>query len=316
MVMKFRKLGNSGIDVSVIGHGTWQMGNDFWGDVNEAEAIKAIHSSLDNGVNLIDTAAGYGLDGESEKLVGRALEGRRDKVVLSTKVGVLRVAGAFVKCLDPAVMRYELETSLKRLKTDYIDVYFIHWPEYNNSIETALETMAAFKKEGKIRTAAVSNFSIEQIQLAIDTADISCVQPPLSMLERSSIENGIMPFCAEKGLGTMTYGTLGGGILAGKAEAITPSGNELRAAFYGYYAEPMLSKCRELLACLGKIADNRGTSVAEVSINWALAQNGVTCALMGAVNPAKAAQNTKAADWELTADELSSIEAEYKRIFA
>ena len=312
--MKYRKLGNSGIDVSVIGHGTWLMGNDFFGDVDEAEAIKSIHASLDCGVNLIDTAAAYGEDGASEKVVARAITGRRDKVVLATKLGVLRYFGNYVKCLDPNVMRIELETSLKRLGTDYIDIYFIHWPEYNNSLEVALQTMASFKKEGKIRAIGVSNFSVEQIQLGIDAADISVVQPPFSLLDRSSMENNILPFCADKNVGTLTYGSLGGGILAGKAEKMAIEGKEKRAAFYGYYAEPMLSKCRELLKCLGKIADSHGVSVAEVSISWALAQKGVTSALIGSETTEKAMQNAKAADLELASDELASIDAEYKRI--
>jgi len=312
--MKYRRLGNSGIDVSVVGHGTWQLGSDFFGDTDEAQAIRAIHASLDHGVNLIDTAPGYGHNYESEKAVGRAIEGRRDKVILSTKLGVLRFFGAYVKCLDPSVMRKELELSLQRLKTDYIDVYFIHWPEYNNSIERALEEMAAMKKEGKIRAIGVSNFSAEQIQTAIDIADISCVQPPLSMLSRGSIENGIVPLCAEKNVGIMTYGSLGGGILAGLAEELPVGGNELRASFYGYYAEPMLSKCKELLAFLGKIAEKHDATVAEVSINWVLAQKGVTCALTGSKRVEAAVANTKAADWELSAEEIDEIEAEYKRI--
>jgi aryl-alcohol dehydrogenase-like predicted oxidoreductase len=312
--MKYRRLGNSGIDVSVIGHGTWQLGSDFFGDVDEAEAIRAIQASIDHGVNLIDTAPGYGSDAESEKLVGRAIEGRRDKVVLSTKLGILRFYGAYVKCLDPSVMRKELELSLKRLKTDYIDVYFIHWPEYNNSIERALEEMAAMKKEGKIRAIGVSNFSVEQIQTAIDIADISCVQPQLSMLHRDSVADGVIPLCADKNVGIMTYGSLGGGILAGLAEKMSVRGNELRASFYGYYAEPMLSKCKELLAYLGKIADRHNATVAEVSINWALAQQGVTCALTGSKRVATAVANARAADWELSAGELADIEAEYKRI--
>ena len=312
--MKYRKLGNSGIDVSVVGHGTWLMGNDFFGDVDEKEAIKALHASIDCGINFVDTAAAYGLNGESEITVGKALVGRRDKVVLSTKTGVLRVHGGFVKCLDPSIMRAELEISLKRLQTDYIDLYFIHWPEYNNSIEAALETMVEFKKEGKIRAIGVSNFSIEETQLAIDVADIAAVQPPLSLLDRSAMDSGLFSLCAKNNVATTTYGSLGGGILAGRAEALAIGGNELRGAFYGYYAEPMLSKCRELLTYLGKIADARGVSVAEVSINWALAQEGVTTALFGSQKPEKVAQNAKAADWELTADELAGIEAEYKRI--
>lgn len=312
--MKYRKLGNSGIDISVIGHGTWLMGNDFFGDVDEAEAIKALHASMDSGVNFIDTAAGYGLDGESEKVVGRAIQGRRDKVIVSTKLGVLRYHGSFVKCLDPDVMRVELETSLKRLGTDYIDLYFIHWPDNNNSLEAALQTMVDFKKEGKVRAIGVSNFTVEQIKLAIDVADIAAVQPPLCMLNRSSVENGILPFCAEKGVGVTTYGSLGGGILAGRAEELPVVGNELRGSFYGYYAEPMLSKCRELLEYLGEVADKRGATVAEVSINWALAQKGVTTTLIGSETPEKAIQNAKAPDWELSTEELAGIEAEYKRI--
>jgi len=312
--MKYRKLGNSGIDVSVIGHGTWQMGNDFFGEVDEAAAIKAIHASMDSGVNLIDTAAGYGPDGDAEKVVGRALEGRRDKAVLATKLGILRFYGQYVKCLDPNVMRAELENSLRRLKTDYIDLYQIHWPDYNNGIEGALHEMVKMKAEGKIRAIGVSNFTTAEIQTAIDIADIASVQPPLSMLNRSSIENGVIPFCAQKNLGVLSYGSLGGGILAGKAEALPTEGKELRAAFYGYYAEPMLSKCRALLEYLKGIAASHGATVAEVSINWALAQNGVTAALIGAVDPLKAAANARAASWSLSREEVGGIEAEYARI--
>ena len=311
--MRYKKLGNSNIDVSVIGHGTWLMGNDFFGDVDEAQAIKSIHASLDGGVNLIDTAAAYGEGGASEKIVGKAIAGRRGKVVLATKTGVLRFYGNYVKCLDPNVMRIELEQSLKRLGTDYIDLYYIHWPEYNNSIEAALQTMADMKKEGKIRAIGVSNFSVEQIKLGVDIAGISAVQPPLSMLDRSSIENGTLPFCAQNNVAVISYGSLGGGILAGKTD-VQVGGNELRGAFYGYYAEPMLSKCRELLAYLGKIADNHSVSVAEVSIAWTLAQNGSTSALVGSAKPESAIKNAKAADLELTTDELAGIEAEYKRI--
>ena len=311
--MKYRKLGNSGIEVSVIGQGTWQMGNDFWGDVDENEAIRSLHASIDNGVNLIDTAPAYGLDGDSEKVIGKAVKDRRDKVVLATKLGILRVFGSYVKCLDTNVMRHELELSLKRLQTDYIDYYQIHWPEYNNSIEAALEQMVKFKEEGKVRAIGVSNFSIEQMQLGIDIADISGNQPPFSLLDRRSVDNGILPFCAKNNIGTLTYGTLAGGILAGKLE-ITAA-NDNRAGFYNYYKEPMLSKCRELLDCLGKIADDRGVSVAEVSINWALAQEGVTCALIGSSKEKTSIMNAKAADWEITQEELNIIDAEYKRLF-
>lgn len=312
--MKYRKLGNSGIDVSVIGQGTWEMGNDFFGEVDEQVAVDAIRASIDAGVNMIDTAAAYGLDGASEKVVAKAIKGLRDKVVLTTKLGVLRIHGQYVRCLDPKIMRIELEASLKRLETDYLDLYMIHWPDLNNSIPDALAEMVKFKQEGKIRAIGVSNFNPEQIQMAIDIADICAVQPPLNMLNRSSIENGIMAKCNDKNVGVITYGSLGGGILTGKMEKPVTGGKELRSLFYSFYEEPMWTKCQNLLAVLKVIADDRGVPVTQVSINWVLAQPGVTCSLMGATTPAMAVENVKAADWELTKDELAFIEKNYAEI--
>lgn len=312
--MKYRRMGNSGIDISVIGQGTWEMGNDFFGEVDEKLAIDAIRASVDAGVNMVDTAAAYGADGASERVVAKAIKGIRDKVVLATKLGVLRVAGAYVRCLDPAVMRMEIEDSLRRLETDYIDLYYIHWPDLNNSIEAALELMVKFKEEGKIRAIGVSNFDTTLIQKAIDIADISVVQPPMSLLNRSSIENGILPFCKQKDVGVITYGSLGGGILTGKMEKPVTGGKELRSAFYAFYEEPMWSKCQKLLEVLRGIAGDRGTTVAQVSINWVLSQPGVTCSLMGATTPEMAYENASAAEWELTADEIAYIDKKYEEI--
>lgn len=315
--MKYKPLGNSGIDVSVIAHGTWAMGNDFFGDVDKERAIRAIHASVDNGVNLVDTARAYGEDCAAEKVVGEALAGIRDKVVLATKVGVLRAYGGnYVKCSDPNVMRCELEESLRNLKTDHIDLYQIHWPDHNNPLEPALEAMLRFKEEGKIRAIGVSNFSLEEMQVAVDVADIASVQPPLSILNRQSLTDGVLDFCAKNGLGVLTYGSLGGGILSGKMNKLSIGGNELRGAFYPYYEEPMWSKCQKLLETLRKIAEQRDVSVAQVSINWVLAQKGVTCALLGATKPETAAENAKAADWALSDEESAAIDAAYAAAMA
>lgn len=312
--MKYRKLGNSGIEVSVIGHGTWPLGNDFFGSVDVERGIRAIHQSLDLGVNLVDTAPGYGLNFEAEYAVGKALEGRRDKVILSTKTGVHRINGDYVKSLSPGLVRWELENSLKRLKTDYIDIYFIHWPDYNCGIEGALDLLAEFKKEGKIRTGGVSNFSVEEIKVAQERADISCVQPPCNLFNRSSFENGIMDYCADNNLGIMTYGSLGGGILAGKMKKpIVNEGKEQRAGFYDFFTEPTWTNCNKVIDVLREIADGRGVEVAEVSLNWVLAQRGVTTSLMGPTDPEHAARNVRAADWELTQEELDTINAAYDK---
>jgi aryl-alcohol dehydrogenase-like predicted oxidoreductase len=263
---------------------------------------------------MVDTAAAYGLDGASEKVVAKAIKGLRDKVVLATKLGTLRIYGEYVNCLNTKIMRHELENSLRRLETDYIDLYFIHWPDYNNSIDDALAQMVKFKEEGKIRAIGVSNFNTTLIQKAVDIADISVVQPPLNMLNRSSIENGILPLCKEKGVGVITYGSLGGGILTGKMQKPVTGGKELRSAFYAFYEEPMWSKCQKFLDVLRGIAGDRGTTVAQVSINWVLSQPGVTCSLMGATTPEMAYENASAAEWELTADEITYIEKKYSEM--
>lgn len=315
--MRYRKMGNSDIEVSVIGQGTWAFGGDFFGDVDAELGIKAIHRSLDLGVNLVDTAPAYGPNCDAEKLVGKALKGRRDKVVLTTKFGTFRYGPAYVNSLDPDVIRQQLEASLKNLDTDYIDIYMIHWPDYNKGIEPGLEMLAELKKQGKIRLAAVSNFNVEQIKVAQQIADIQCVQPPCNLFNRSSFENGIIPYCAEQNIGIMTYGSLGGGILTGTMKKpIVNGGSEQRNGFYDFFNEPMWTNCNKVIDVLRGIAEKRGVSVAEVSINWVLAQPGVTAALMGTTTPEIAEQNAAAADWELTKEELDLINAKYAEYMA
>ena len=312
--MKYRKLGNSDLNVSVIGQGTWAMGDDFFGEIDAKECVKAIHASIDAGVNFIDTAAAYGMDGASEKIVAEAIHDRRDKVILSTKCGVLRMMGEYIRCLSPTTIKCEIELSLQRLRTDYIDLYHLHWPDNNFGIEAALDLMVEFKKEGKIREIAVSNFSVEEMKTAVEKAGIASIQPPFSMLNRASIENGIIPFAIENNLGVTSYGSLGGGILTGTMEKPEIGGKELRGAFYPFYTEPLWSKCQELLEVLRGVAENKGVSVAEISIAWAIAQPGITTALMGGVRPEESYQNAKAADVDLTDEDLKTIDDAYERI--
>lgn len=314
--MKYRKLGKSGIDVSVIGQGTWALGNDFFGAIDTERAISAIHEALDKGVNLVDTAPAYGQNYEAEYAVGKALKGRRDKVVLSTKFGVHRIMGEYVRCLSPAVLVQEVENSLKRLQTDYIDVLFIHWPDLNFGIEGGLQVLADLKKQGKIRVAGVSNFNLEQLKTAIDIADIDCIQPPCNLLDRSYVDNGVMPFCAEHNIGIMTYGSLGGGVLTGAFKELPAvGGQESRGAFYKGFDPANWEKTSALINTLREVANNRGVSVGEVSINWTLAQPGVTTALLGSTNPKNVDRNVVASDWDLTEEELSVINKKYAELF-
>lgn len=312
--MRYRKMGTSDLEVSVIGHGTWPLGSDFFGDIDAKEGIKAIHQAIDLGINLIDTAPPYGEDCIAEKRVGEALQGiPRDKVIISDKCGTFRKYGEYVRCLSPTVVRGQLEESLRNLKTDFIDIYMIHWPDMNFGIDDALELLQRFKEEGKIREAAVSNFSIGEIKTAVEKAGIICVQPPLDLLGRAGIKSGVIPFCAENQIGTMVYGSLAGGILTGNIKEPLPvSGAELRGSFYQYYAEPMWSKVQKVLDVLREIASEHDADVSEVAINWALAQPGVTTALFGSTSPAHVIENAKAADWEMTPEEAARIDAAWE----
>jgi aryl-alcohol dehydrogenase-like predicted oxidoreductase len=312
--MKYRKFGASGIDVSVVGLGTWPLGNDFFGETDEAKGIETIQRAIDIGVNLIDTAPAYGGNHEAETAVGKALKGRREKAVISTKFGVHRIFGEYVRCLSPSVVQAELENSLKRLATDYIDIYFIHWPDKNFGIEGALELLAKFRKDGKIRAGAVSNFSVDQMKTAIEIGGISGIQPSASLLDRSNFENGVIPFAKENNLGVMTYGSLGGGILTGAFEKPpVVSEKELRGFFYDFFTEAKWAKCNKVVDTLREVANARGTTPSEAAINWVLAQPGVTTALIGTTKPANLEKNARAAEWELSQEELDKLEDSYKK---
>ena len=196
--MRYKKLGNSSLNVSVVGQGTWALGNDFFGEVDVDLGIKAVQAAIDAGINMVDTAPGYGQHFESEIAVGKAIKGRRDKVCLATKCGIHRIAGEYVKALSPKLVRWEMEQSLKRLQTDYIDLYMIHWPDANNGIEGALEELAKMKKEGLCREVGVSNFTPEEMKIGIEIAGIVSCQPPLSLLDQRSLNNGVIAFCRGK----------------------------------------------------------------------------------------------------------------------
>jgi aryl-alcohol dehydrogenase-like predicted oxidoreductase len=320
--MKYRNFGNSGIDVSVIGLGTWPLGNDFFGAVDENAGIAVIRKALDIGINLIDTSPAYGQAYEAEIAVGKALKGCRDKAVISTKCGVHRVVGVgdyaipgeYIRCLSPAVVSAELENSLKRLGTDYIDIYFIHWPDLNFGNDGALELLAKWKKEGKIRAGAVSNFNADQIKNAIAKGGIGGIQPYLNIFAQNSVTDGIVPLAAENNLGIMSYGSLGGGILTGAfKDPPKNTDKELRSFFYDFFTGAKWAKCNKVIDTLREIAGARGVSVAEVSINWVLAQKGVTTALIGTTKPENLVRNAAAADWELSSDELAKINDSCKK---
>lgn len=314
--MRMNKLGNSDLMVSAVGAGTWAMGGDFFGATQDQQCIDSLCASLDHGVNLIDTAPIYG-KGHSETLVGQAIKGRRDKVVLCTKVGLLfdDPKGRKGKCLQADAIEYEIEQSLRRLGTDYIDLYQIHWPDVNTPIEETMEALLRIQKAGKVRYLGVSNFDVELMERTLKCGNIVSTQPQYSLLDRE-IEPEILPYCREKNVGVLSYGSLGAGILTGKfTEPPKAEKGDNRANFYPFFGEPCFSQTQELLKTLREIADAHNKPVAHVSINWVSQQQGMTCALTGSKNVDQAIMNAQAGDWDLSAQELATIDAAYERIF-
>ena len=305
--MKFRKLGQSDLNCSVIGLGTWGMAGSFWGKVDDDQSIATIRAGLEAGINLIDTAPVYG-DGHSEEVVGRALEGlKREDIVLATKCGRFTC--------ETEKIRQELETSLKRLKTDYIDLYQVHWPDDKVPFEETFGELENMRKQGKIRYIGVSNFSVEQTEEASKYSQIVSTQPQYSLLVRD-IEKDILPYCVEKNIGILSYGSIGAGALTGKfKEKPVFKEDDERASFYTFFQEQNWPKTKQMIDTLEEIAASHGKPTVHAAINWVLKQKGISVALVGARTPEQVRMNAQAADWELTDEENAKILQAYDRIF-
>ncbi len=311
--MIYRKLGNSELNVSAVGLGTWALGGDFWGQVDDRNSISAIQAGIDSGINLIDTAPAYGQDQHAEKIVGKAIKGRREKVIIATKVGTIRHPDSFERNLKPDNIIAQLEESLENLGVDVIDLYQIHWPDAKTPLEESLKTLAKAQKDGKFKYFGVANFNIEQLNQARDIIDVVSLQPPFSLLKRN-IESDILPYCRKKNLGVLGYGALAGGILTGKFRDMPVfKEDDKRSDFYPYYKEPLWGNIQKLLDVLRKIAGLRSVPVAQVSINWAIHQSGITSSLVGAKTTEQAVLNAGAADFNLSESELEEIDNAYNK---
>ncbi len=312
--MRFRQLGSSSLKVSVVGLGTWAIGGDFWGSVDDSQSIDAIRAGIDSGINLIDTAPAYGA-GHSESVVGRAIAGRRDQVIVATKCGVVRTKDAFLRNLKPDSITREVDESLRRLGVDSIDLYQIHWPDDDTPLEDSLEALRRLQEKGKFRYLGVSNFDPSLMRQVMQSMELVSLQPPYSLLKRD-IEEEILPFCRDNNIGVLSYGSLGGGILTGKyKERPTLPPGDKRDAFYPFFDEPLWSQAQIVVDCLRVIAAERNVSPGQVAINWAVAQQGITTALVGVKTPEQAEENAAAGSWKLTDTELASIESAYEEAF-
>ena len=276
----------AGLDrpASRIALGTWAIGGWMWGGSDESDAINTIKVALDRGVNVIDTAPVYGF-GRAEEIVGKALQGeRRAAAIIATKAGLEWRDGAVFRNSSPARLRAELEDSLRRLKTDVIDLYQVHWPDEGVAMEETAATLADFQKEGKIRAIGVSNFSPAQMDRFRSAAPLASVQPPYNLFERA-IERDILPYAESNGLAVLAYGALCRGLLAGKiTEETTYDGDDLRK-IDPKFQPPRLQQYLSAVRRLDEFARQRyGKSMLALAVRWVLDQ-GPTIALWGARRP-------------------------------
>ena len=272
-------------DASRIALGTWAIGGWLWGGADDENAIATIHRALDLGINLVDTAPVYGF-GHSEEIVGRALEGRRENVLIATKAGLDWSKGRPRRNSTPERLRQELEDSLRRLRTEVIDIYQIHWPDDATPFEVTAETLGQFLRDGKIRAIGVSNFDVAQMDRFRTVAPVATVQPPYNLFERGA-EDEVLPYARTHGIVALTYGALCRGLLTGRmTEDTTFEGDDLRKM------DPKFKQNRrgQYLAAVAKLQalakEKFGKSVLALAVRWILDQ-GDTVALWGARRPAQ-----------------------------
>jgi aryl-alcohol dehydrogenase-like predicted oxidoreductase len=303
----------SGLVTSRIGLGTWAMGGWMWGGTDEAQSIATIHAAIDRGVTLIDTAPVYGF-GRSEEIVGKALaEGSlRDKVTIATKVGLAWKDGGVYRDSRPARIRQEIEDSLRRLRTDVIDLYQVHWPDFETPIAETARTLEELRREGKIRAIGVSNFSPTLMSMFRTEAQLDAVQPPYNLFERE-IDVDVLPYAEDTGLTVLSYGALCRGLLSGRMTANTKfEGDDLRKVdpkFQGKRFPQYLAAVEELK----RLARERyGKSVLALAVRWVLDQ-GPTIALWGARHPGQLDRIGDVAGWHIDATTKREIDAILRR---
>jgi aryl-alcohol dehydrogenase-like predicted oxidoreductase len=314
--MRYKELGGTGLKVSEVAIGTWGAGGSGWGGSDKAACISAMRTMLDLGANLIDTAPIYGL-GYAEEVVAEVIAGRRQDILISTKCG-LRIdakPGEEMKVATKEEVFKGCEDSLRRLKTDYIDIFFVHWPDKKGTpIEETMTALKALKDQGKIRHIGLSNFSIPEMEEAGKYATIEVIQPPYSMVDQSAKE--VILWSHKNKISSMTYASLGAGILGGKIRTLTDFGKEdVRGGFYDYFREPKFSKVMELLKSMDGIAAKRGVPLSQIAINWTIQKEYVLTALVGVRTDSHAKENCGAAEWRLSAEELALLDVEVSRLF-
>jgi aryl-alcohol dehydrogenase-like predicted oxidoreductase len=307
--MEYVRIRDVPAPVSAIGLGTWAMGGFQWGGADDDESVRTIHAALDRGVTLLDTAYAYGF-GHSEEVVGRAVaeHGQRDRVVIATKVGLERRGDALFRNSTRKQVFEEVEESLRRLRTDYIDLYQVHWPDAATPYEETAEAMLDLQRAGKVRAIGVSNYSIEAMDRFRRVAPLASAQPPLNLFEREA-ERDILPWCRAHGVATLTYGALCRGLLSGALDRNTKfEGDDLRQND-PKFQPPRFEQYLDAVELLDRFAqEHYGRGVLALALRWVLDHPEVSTALWGARHAGELEPLNQVLGWRLDGEARAYVE--------
>jgi len=327
--MEYRKIGNSELKLSAITFGAFAIGGWLWGGTKQSESIDAIHSAYNSGITSFDTAPVYG-QGTSEKLVGEAIKGiPREKIQILTKYGLRWdiKQGAFYKhSVTNEGKKFDLhffagkksvieecENSLRRLKTDYIDLYQIHWPDPSTPIEETMEAVQQLIKDGKVRYVGVCNFSVKLMEEASSCIPIVSDQVPYSMVARN-IEKDLVPYMIKENKSVIAYSPMQRGLLTGKIKPEQTFGEGDQRSSMPFYTKENIIKTNNFLERIRPLAEEKKATLAQLVLRWTIHQPSITIALAGARNAGQASQNAKAADIKLSKDDISFINKELGKL--
>jgi len=311
MHMRYNTIEGLDIKPSCLGLGCWQLGGHGWGKVSEREMVKGIYKALNSGINFFDTAPIYGL-GRSEKVLGKTLHIERKNVIIATKVGLVwEKSNTFRKFTDnsPTNINREIDMSLKRLKTDYIDLYQIHWPDPNTPTEDTLHAMEKLKDSGKIRCIGCCNFSLELLKECLKYAEIKTIQIPYNLIDRK-VEKDLLPFCRKNNIRVLAYSSIAKGLLTGKYNKNTKFGEDDHRSRHKYFHGEDFLKNLKILEKVEVIAKKLDKLPAQIALRWVLENPCVTTALVGIKNVAQVEENVVSADFEISKEDMEFLNEE------
>jgi aryl-alcohol dehydrogenase-like predicted oxidoreductase len=307
--MEFVEISGTSLRASRIALGTWAIGGWMWGGSDENDAIRTIHAALDSGINLIDTAPVYGF-GHSEEIVGKALAmgSRRKHALIATKVGLDWKDGRPFRNTSKARIVKEIEDSLRRLKTDVIDLYQVHWPDPNTPIAEVADAMGALHRAGKIRAVGVSNFSPAQMDEFRKVAPLHTAQPPYNLFERA-IEDDVLPYCRKASIAVLAYGSLCRGLLSGRMSASTRFGGDDLRKTDPKFLPPRFEQYLAAVEQLDRLAKERfGKRVIHLAARWVLDRNKMNIALWGARRADQLAPIEDVVGWRIDDSTMAEID--------